>query len=104
MNKSFIIAAFIGCVALAFILIYSHLMNRDISLKNACAGNQRFIDAAKEQAAEELNLHSGDTVSIEHLTRYMKGGMPKCPGGGSYTIMPIGSKPKCSAKGHNEIY
>jgi len=30
--------------------------------------------------------------------------MPVCPGGGTYTIGPVGELPQCSIPGHNEYF
>ena len=38
----------------------------------------------------------GDTPSEGQLGAYFKDGMPTCPGGGSYTIAPVGTDATCS--------
>ena len=43
----------------------------------------------------------GDTPSESQLGAYFKDGMPTCPGGGSYTIAPVGTDATCSVHSRN---
>jgi hypothetical protein len=68
--------------------------------RNACIRNLAYIDGAKTAAAEEHGLKAGAIVEKQELNKYMLGEFPTCPGGGTYTINPIGTEPTCSISGH----
>ena len=73
---------------------------RTTACKNACVNNLRQLDGAKEQFALEKKLPSGHIISAEEeklLYQYIKGGEPKCPGGGKYQLKPIGAAPACDS-------
>ena len=59
----------------------------------------RFIDAAKEQWALETGATNGP-VEVAGITRYMKGRMPTCPGGGAYSVGKVGEDPTCTVHGN----
>ena len=66
-----------------------------------CINNLRMIDAAKEQCALERGLKEGATVNQLWISKYLlRGAMPACPAGGTYTLNPIGKNPACSTPGH----
>ncbi|HEY4984282.1 MAG TPA: hypothetical protein VIJ24_04405 [Verrucomicrobiae bacterium] len=71
------------------------------SLKSVCINSLRQIDGAKEQWALETHAKPGDIAPLTNVTSYIKGGFPKCPQGGSYTIGRVGENPKCSVPGHS---
>ena len=69
---------------------------------DACKNNLRIIEAAKAQWAAEKGKRPGALVSIAEITPYFPGGRPpQCPGGGSYTVNPIGINALCNIPGHN---
>src|SRR5436305_8629914 len=78
-----IVVAIIGL--LAAIAIPNFVKARQTAQKNACIQNLRQIDGAKEQWALENKKSSGTTVVESEVNSYIKGGAPKCPGGGAYT-------------------
>jgi hypothetical protein len=68
---------------------------------NACINNLRQIDGAKEQWALENKKPAGtpvDKAAEQEINRYIKGGPPKCPGGGTYTYNPVDTPPSCDLK------
>lgn len=66
-----------------------------------CLNNLRMLDAAKEQCALEKGLKNDAAVEQSSLSKYLlRGKMPACPAGGTYTLNPIGSAPTCSTPGH----
>ncbi len=74
---------------------------RENSRRNACIENLKKLDYAKEQYAMENKLPGGAFVAMGSLTGpngYLKGGVsgPLCPGGGTYTVNPVGTDPICS--------
>jgi outer membrane lipoprotein-sorting protein len=72
--------------------------------RNACINNLRQIDAAKNEWALEKGKATGTAVTEANIKPYIKldadGNLPKCPGGGTYTIGNVGEKPTCSIPGH----
>jgi len=82
----------------------------DLSSANACINNLREIDAAKNEWMLKHDAKTNDTVTLDDIKPYLvpygepnafikldaKGNLPKCPGGGIYTIGKIGEAPTCS--------
>ena len=67
---------------------------------NACVNYLRQIDGAKQQWALE-NRKTAETIPIAtDIAPYLKDGVPKCPGGGAYTLNAVGALPTCSIPGH----
>ncbi len=99
----FVPAAAVVGVAAA-IAIPNFIKARSTSQQNACINNLRLIDAAKQQWALENKKQSTDTPAISdvqpYLGRGVKGEMPVCPAGGSYTLGSVGEKPTCSISDH----
>jgi len=97
-----IVVAIIGL--LAAIAIPNFVKARTISQKNACIANLKQIDGAKATWALENKKVSSDTPVTTDLfgaTAYVRD-QPACPGGGSYTLEDVATKPACSlaATGH----
>jgi hypothetical protein len=67
---------------------------------NACINNLRQLDGAKQQWALENRKTAKDTPTEADVTPYLRGGMPKCPGGGVYTLKAVEAVPTCSIPGH----
>ena len=70
-------------------------MRKD-SQKTACHAQLKQIDGSKEMWANQNRRADGDTPSERQLGVYFKDGMPSCPGGGSYSIAPVGTDATCS--------
>jgi len=68
---------------------------------NACINNLRQMDGAKQQWALEHRKTVNDIPSEKEVAAYLRGGVvPKCPGGGNYTLGAAGVAPTCSIAGH----
>ena len=67
----------------------------------ACINNLRQVAGAKEQFALEAQKQRGALVSTDDLSPYFPNkAVPACPGGGVYTLNPIGLNPICNIPGH----
>lgn len=75
---------------------------RASSRRSSCVANLKEIDSLKEQFAMETRQEDGDPVTWANLVPTFMKAQPGCPGGGSYTINPVGTNPDCtlSAIGH----
>ena len=95
-----IVVAIIGL--LAAIAIPNFVKARETAQKTACINNLKQIDGAKETWALQANKTTGDAADSTEVNSLIKGGAPKCPGGGSYSYNAVGSNPVCSksAAGH----
>lgn len=96
-----IVVAIIGI--LLVIAVPGWIRYRTISQARACQQNLRIIDNAKEMVALADGLDDGATVTWNDLytpgdrtKSYLDHGIPFCPGGGTYTLNPIGTLPECS--------
>ena len=73
---------------------------RESARRTQCVSNLRQIEGCKESWAME-NRKGGDAAVDEAaVNTYIKGGAPKCPGGGTYTYGTINTDPTCSVPGH----
>lgn len=88
-----IVVAIIGL--LAAIAIPSFIRAREESQKNACIENLRQIEKAKEQWALANNKANGEAVAGAEVNKLIKGGVPECPAGGTYTYGKVGEHPSC---------
>ena len=88
-----IVVAIIGL--LAVIAIPNFIKARETAQKNACYNNMRQIDAAIEQWAIEKKKTTGDTVVQAEMDDYIRGGIPNCPAGGTYTIPTVRGTVSC---------
>jgi prepilin-type N-terminal cleavage/methylation domain-containing protein len=97
-----IVVAIIGL--LAAIAIPNFVKARQSSQRNACIANLKQIEGAKATWALETKQTSTVTPTAAQLygaTNYIRD-EPLCPGGGTYAINAVDSKPTCSrtADGH----
>lgn len=67
----------------------------------SCINNLKMIDLAKRMYADDEKKQDGAGVSPDTLLKYLGNRFPACPGGGSYAVNPIGTKPTCSMPGHS---
>jgi len=89
---------------LAAIAIPNFVKARTASQKTACIANLKQIDGAKATWAMEMKKSSTATPVNTELygsTLYIRE-EPGCPGGGSYTLNAVDTKPTCtlSTEGH----
>ena len=67
--------------------------------KNACVNNLRMLDRAKEEWSLQKKDEKGAVVSMPDMMageHSLVREVPKCPGGGEYTLGVIGESPKCT--------
>jgi hypothetical protein len=68
---------------------------------DACINNLRQIESAKLRWAVDNKPVPGATPAASDLAPYLPNTtFPVCPGGGTYSINPMGVPPTCSAPGH----
>ncbi len=96
-----IVVAIIGL--LAAIAIPNFVKARETAQANACINNMRQIESAKEQWALEKGKTTGDAIVADEVGLYIKGGMPTCPGGGTYTYGAVGTDITCSLSGKGHV-
>src|SRR5260221_8749544 len=87
---------------LAAIAVPNFVKARSLSQKSACIANLRQINGAKISWALENKKSSADTPTAADLygpTLYIRD-EPLCPGGGTYGINAVDSKPTCTIADH----
>lgn len=67
---------------------------------SGCINNLRHVDGAKQQWALENRKTANDVPNESDVAAYLKNGVPKCPGGGAYTLGAVGVAPVCSVASH----
>ena len=95
-----IVVAIIGL--LAAIAIPNFLKARTTSQHNACIANLKQIDGAKHTWALENKKNGTDTPAKTDLygtDKYIRD-EPFCPGGGTYAINNVNTKPTCTITDH----
>ena len=92
-------------VLLATMVISNFIRARNTSRRNACYGNLRLIDSAKEQWTMANDKEDGAlctmndlVISGDNKNGYIKQ-TPICQTGGTYTVNNIGQPPSCSIHG-----
>src|SRR5882757_7438380 len=88
-----IVSAVIGM--LAGIAIPNFVKARAFSAKNTCIANLKQIDGAKASWALEQKKSTTDTPVTSDLygsTQYIRD-TPECPGGGTYALNDVATKP-----------
>jgi prepilin-type N-terminal cleavage/methylation domain-containing protein len=87
------------------IAVPNYLKSATTSRKTICIANLEKIDAAIDQWVLENHIPPGTALSESDEAKvyrdYVKGGKPKCPAGGTYTIHSVGDSPQvtCSNEG-----
>ena len=89
-----IVVAIIGLLIAVAVPNFSKM--RKDAQKTACHSQLKQIDGSKEMWATQEKRADGDTPSESQLGDYFKDGMPACPGGGAYSIAPVGTDATCS--------
>ncbi|MBN2506515.1 MAG: prepilin-type N-terminal cleavage/methylation domain-containing protein [Verrucomicrobia bacterium] len=95
-----IVVAIIGL--LAAIAIPNFVRARQSSQTSACIANLKQIDGAKATWALEMKKTNLDTPTDADLfgaTLYIRE-KPQCPGGGTYSLNAVDTKPTCTVAGH----
>jgi prepilin-type N-terminal cleavage/methylation domain-containing protein len=96
-----IVVAIIGL--LAAIAIPNFIKARSLSQQSACIENIRQMFGAKATWALENRKNPSDTPDNTDLfgaTLYIRD-TPECPGGGTYDLLPVDTKPTCTIAGHS---
>jgi prepilin-type N-terminal cleavage/methylation domain-containing protein len=91
-----IVVAIIGL--LAAIAIPNFVKARSASQKSACIANLKQINGATATWAMELKHNNSETPVASDLfgaSAYIRD-QPTCPGGGTYTLTQVDTKPTCS--------
>ena len=96
--KRFIVQLTIGLSMTAFLLVAlaAYRGARRDAQKHTCIYALGVLEDVKRRWAEENSKMNGDEVRDSDLRKYFKGGiMPSCEAGGTFTIRPVGTPPKC---------
>lgn len=73
---------------------------RERTRERACLNNLKEIGNAKDRWAMENRAAGTDIPSAAQLApEFLKGSMPICPSGGTYTIGNVDAEPSCSVHG-----
>jgi prepilin-type N-terminal cleavage/methylation domain-containing protein len=97
-----IMVAILIITVLFAIAVPNFIRARETATGRSCIRNLRQIDSAKEQYAMDNHLGANATMPALSVfcgystTTYIKGNVPLCPSGGSYTVNNLGTDPTCS--------
>jgi prepilin-type N-terminal cleavage/methylation domain-containing protein len=88
------------------IAVPNYLNSGKTSQKTVCIANLERIDSAVDQWAIDNHMAAGAVLSESQeedmYSNYVKGGKPKCPSGGTYTIHGVGTKPQVTCSHEDE--
>jgi hypothetical protein len=94
-------ATAVPAAVFAAVAIPNFTRAKQTAQQKACINNLRQIDGAKQQWALEMKKAETETPMRSDLLKYFSGqAFPACPAGGSYTMNPVGTRPRCSIPGH----
>jgi len=103
----------VGAVVIGAVVIVATVLwirKHEAAATASCVMMLRQIDGAKQQWAIENHKGNGAQMTWDDIRSFFKGlwnGEPpwdECPGGGHYTIGPIGRLPSCSIKKHQAAF
>jgi hypothetical protein len=108
-KKNLILVAVVSVIVVpVFLVLYRWTAPRvdHPSPAYLCSQNLRQIDAAKQMWGLEHGTNAIPSWDDIHtnITRTASDPLPKCPGGGVYSIGPIGEIPTCSIAEHTAAY
>jgi prepilin-type N-terminal cleavage/methylation domain-containing protein len=73
---------------------------RESTRTRSCLKNLQEIESAKDRWAMEYKRASGSAVAEADIAgEFLKGNLPLCPSGGTYTIGNVDALPSCSTHG-----
>jgi prepilin-type N-terminal cleavage/methylation domain-containing protein len=103
-RKAFtLVELMVVCAILAIILtiaVPAWVKSRENSRRSACLSNMQKIEQAKDIWSMENRQSTGAVVTEADIApQFIKGYMPPCPAGGTYTIGVIGTPPSCTQHG-----
>jgi hypothetical protein len=76
--------------------------SKPLSPEQVCRSNLAQIDNAIAQYALENRIGQEAFVTSERILPYLKSNkVPRCPSGGTYSILRVGDPPTCSIQGHS---
>lgn len=88
------------------IAVPNYIKSGKTSQRTVCIANLEKIDSAIDQWVLDNHTPPGTVLSeseeAEVYTNYVKGGKPKCPSGGAYTIHVVGTKPQVTCSHEDE--
>jgi prepilin-type N-terminal cleavage/methylation domain-containing protein len=92
----------VGLLAVILAVLGPRMMRaRKVAQANACIGNLKQMQGAKESWALERRASITTQVVWSDITPLLKNGVaPVCPAGGVYTLGVAGTNITCSIPGH----
>ena len=85
---------------LALLATPSFVNARTASRTKACINNLRQLNGAKDQWAMEYSKSESDSVVMNEVLLYLKGGLPRCPASGTYAFTVVATGATCTVAGH----
>ena len=108
-NRGFsLVEIMVAVVIIGIILaiaLPSYFKSSRTSQKAVCIANLEKIDAAIDQWALENHMPAGTAIAESEeaiYSNYVRGGRPKCPAGGEYTVHTVGAKPQVTCSKEDE--
>ena len=81
---------------LVLVILESGGSSHGIDQTAVCRNNLNRLDGVIMEWALEKRLPEGTPVTTNDILPYLRGGFPKCPIGGRYTLTKVGEMPTCS--------
>ena len=100
LTEIMIVVSVIGLLAAMAMPSFSNA--RTTSRTNVCINNLRQLTGAKDQWAMEHAKSEADSVAMDEVLMYVKGGVPTCPSSGTYMFTTVRMNATCTILGHSQ--
>ncbi len=103
-KKAALLFLAVGLAVVAGVALLSSVRARKTSAAHACVSNLWQIDGAKSQWRLENHKTANDVPRWDDLLPYLYlRQKPRCPQGGTYILVRVGERPRCSFGGAHTL-
>jgi len=106
-TKNLLLVACVAALVVPAVYVF-YLRSARIDRTNepalACLNNLRQIDAAEQAWGLERKTSTNEVPTWEDLRTYFHSLPPRCPAGGTYSLVRVGDLPTCSVAEHTALY
>jgi hypothetical protein len=87
-----------GSMMVGMVVLHKYTKVHAVRRRPVCILNLRQLQSAEQMWAVEAHKTTNDIPTMADIRPYLPRGLV-CPDGGSYTLVRVGEKPRCSVGG-----